>query len=138
VAYWVKIDYERKTYFIDLDRISVFACAPNGRLTFWLPASSIPIILSHQSNVEDYYKIYNYIEKLTSQSLCKNWVKLFYERQEYIIDLDQIGSFCYANRKLTFWLPESSSPIILSEDIEPDSYEKVKYFLLGKTGKPLD
>ncbi|MDY7016049.1 MAG: hypothetical protein SVX43_21115 [Cyanobacteriota bacterium] len=138
MAYWVKIDYERKAYFIDLDRISVFICAPNGRLTFWLPASSIPIILNRQSNLEAYYKIHDYIKQLTSQSLGRTWVKLFYDRKEYIIDLDRIGSFCYANKKLTFWLPESSTPIVLSEQIEPEAYEKVKDFLTQKTGKPID
>ncbi|MDY6785031.1 MAG: hypothetical protein SW833_21225 [Cyanobacteriota bacterium] len=138
MAYWVQINYERKAYFIDLDRISVFVCAPNGRLTFWLPASAIPIIISRQNDVENYYKIYDYIEKLTSQSFCKNWVKLFYEKKEYIIDLDQISSFCYANQKLTFWLPESSNPIVLSKELETDAYEKVKDFLLRKTGKALD
>lgn len=137
MAYWVKINYERKDYFVDLDRITVFSCTPNGRLTFWLPASSIPIILNRQNSPEDYYRILDYIEQLPERSLSGVWVRLLYDRQEYIIDLNAIGSFCYANNKLTFWLPDSSLPIVLSLQTEPDAYNKVRNFLLKKTGKSI-
>jgi hypothetical protein len=138
VAYWVKINYERKDYFVDLDRISVFTCTPNGRLTFWLPASSIPVILNRQSSPEDYYKILDYIEQLPARSRMGSWIQLFYDRQEYIIDLDTISSFCYANNKLTFWLPDSSLPIVLSQETEPDAYNRVMDFLIKKTGKSIN
>jgi len=137
VAYWVKIHYEREDYFIDLDRISSFVCAPSGRLTFWLPESSIPVILNRQSNSKDYYRILHYIEQIVTNSLTGSWIKLLYDRKEFIIDLNQIGSFCCSQNKLKFWLPESSIDIVLTEQSEPEAYRKVREFLIAKTGQSL-
>lgn len=137
MAYWIEINYERKKYFVDLDRIVVFATAPNGRLTFWLPASAIPIILNRQNDTDSYYRVLEYIKTLEVASLSRSWVRFFYERQEYLIDLNSIGSFCYANHKLTFWLPDSSFPIVLSQHTEPEAYEKIRHFISEKTGKSI-
>lgn len=66
---WIKIGYERNDYFIDLNRISSFACEPNGRITFWLPESTKDIIINPQSNPEAYQKLQDYIKHRTGLSL---------------------------------------------------------------------
>lgn len=68
-TYWVKIFYERNEYVINLECISSFCHEPNGRITFWLPDSSIPIIINPVSNPEAYKKVLEYIEKVTGYTL---------------------------------------------------------------------
>ncbi|MBZ8181900.1 MAG: hypothetical protein SAL07_18730 [Oscillatoria sp. PMC 1051.18] len=138
MAYWVKVKYERNEYVVDLDRISVFVVAPNGRVTFWLPDSSIPIIINRQANADDYQQVLQYVNQISSHSLMGAWVKIFYDRSEYVIDLNRISSFCYSpNDKVTFWLPDSSMPIIITKQGDPDSYTKVINFIFRKTGHSL-
>ncbi|HIK18544.1 MAG TPA: hypothetical protein IGS53_25120 [Leptolyngbyaceae cyanobacterium M33_DOE_097] len=69
MAYWIKITYDRNTYVIDLDRVATFCHAPNGRVSFTLPDSSITIIVNQQSNAETYQLILDYVEKQTGYSL---------------------------------------------------------------------
>lgn len=136
MVHWVKVNYERNEYMVDLDRLGVFSCSANGRITFWLPDSSIPIIVNRQNNQEDYQKIWDYVEHLLSPSPMGNWLKISYDRNEYLIDLDRINAFCHSpNRKLTFWLPESSIPIIISPQTDPEGYSKVIDFIHKKTGQ---
>lgn len=66
---WITLIYERNKYVINLSSISSFCASPNGRLTFWLPGSSIPIILSSQTEPEAYNRVIEFIKKHTGQSL---------------------------------------------------------------------
>lgn len=65
--HWIKFIYERNTYVVDLDRVSTFDFAENGRLMFWLPdaGGKVQIILHPKSNPEVYQQILDYIEKTT-------------------------------------------------------------------------
>ena len=65
---WIKFVFERNTYVVDLDSISSFACAENGRLMFSLP-NKVPIVIHSQSNPEAYQQVLEYIERTTGQSL---------------------------------------------------------------------
>lgn len=135
MAYWIRVNYERNEYVIDLDRLSAFACAPNGKITFWLPNSSIPIIINQQSNPEGYQQVLDYVQQVSAQSLSSSWVQVSYERDEYIIDLNRISSFCHSpSSRLTFWLPDSSIPIIINEQKDPDTYQKILDYIKRKTG----
>ena len=138
MAYWIKVTYERNEYVVDLDRLSAFACAPNGKITFWLPNSSIPIIINQQSNPEGYQQILDYIREVSAHSLAGSWLQITYERNDYIIDLNRISSFCHSNSgRLTFWLPDSSIPIIINEQKDPDTYQKLLDYVKRRTGHPL-
>jgi hypothetical protein len=137
VAYWVKLNYDRKEYFVDLDRISAFALAPNGRLTFWLPDSSIPLIFTRQANADEYYKVLDYINRITTHSLTGTWARIEYDRKEYFVDLNRISSFCHAGNKLIFWLPDCAIDIVLTEQGDPDIYKKVREFIMRKTGESI-
>ncbi|MFW6359909.1 MAG: hypothetical protein ACOC0N_11950 [Chroococcales cyanobacterium] len=135
MAYWIKVRYERNEYVVDLDRISAFACSPSGRITIWLPDSSTPIILNRQSNLNNYQQVFNYINSLLESSLVSSWARIFYDRCEYIIDLNRLSAFSYSpNKKLTFWLPDSSLPIIVTPQSDPEGFRKLVTFIEKKTG----
>ncbi|WP_445246606.1 hypothetical protein [Microcoleus sp. OTE_8_concoct_300] len=68
-GWWIKINYDRKEFAIDMSRISFFACEGNGRLSFFLPDSSTNIIILRQRNPETYQEILEYIKNTTGQSL---------------------------------------------------------------------
>ncbi|KAB8316613.1 hypothetical protein SD81_025935 [Tolypothrix campylonemoides VB511288] len=137
MAYWVKIHYERNEYVVNFERVTAFCHERNGRITFWLPDSAIPIVVNSQNNLEDYQKILDYIQHVTGLKFEKSyWVKILYERNEYIINLDSISSFCHepTNGRITFWLPDSALPIIISPVSNPDSYQKVLEYVQNTTG----
>ncbi|MFP4299013.1 MAG: hypothetical protein ACLFT0_14405 [Spirulinaceae cyanobacterium] len=135
MGHWVKLNYERKEYIIDLDRISAFALAPNGRVTLWLPDSSIPLIFSDQAEPDEYYKILNHIDKITAHSISGTWMRLECDRKEYIINLNRISSFCQAGHKLIFWLPDSGIDITLTAEANPEAYQKLQDFIHRITGE---
>ncbi|MEG4804137.1 hypothetical protein QUB63_23945 [Microcoleus sp. ARI1-B5] len=67
---WIKINYDRKEFAIDLSRISSFACEQNGRLiSFCLPDSATNIIIMREGNSDTYQKIQEYIKNMTGHSL---------------------------------------------------------------------
>jgi hypothetical protein len=135
VAYWIVVNYERNEYVIDLDRLSAFACAPSGKIKFWLPNSSMPIILNQQSNPEGYQQVLDYVQQVAAHSLSGSWIQISYERDDYLIDLNRISSFCHSpSGRLTFWLPDSSIPVIINEQKDPDTYQKLLDFIKRKTG----
>jgi hypothetical protein len=135
----VKILYERKEYVINIERVNAFCYEQNGRVTFWLPDSAMPIVINPQSNLEDYQKILNYIESVTGLQLENAyWVKILYERNEYVINLTCINSFCHeSNGRITFWLPDGTIPIIINPVSNPDSYQKVMEYVHKATGYSL-
>jgi hypothetical protein len=139
VAYWVKILYERKKYVVNFDRINAFCYEQNGRVTFWLPDSAIPIVINPQSNPQDYQKILKYIERVTGLELeDAYWVKIIYENNEYVINLTCISSFCQeSNGRITFWLPDGTIPIIINPTSNPESYQKVLQYVQKATGYSL-
>jgi hypothetical protein len=59
------------------------------------------------------------------------WIKFTYEKNTYLIDLDTIGAFSSEldNKRLTFWLPNSSQPIILIPHANSDTYKQVLDYL---------
>ncbi|MDZ7963358.1 MAG: hypothetical protein RM368_00030 [Nostoc sp. DedSLP03] len=139
MAYWVKILYERKEYVVNFERVHAFCYELNGRVTFWLPDSAIPIIINPQNNLDDYQKILDYLECVTGLELERaHWVKIIYEKNEYVINLNCISSFCHEpNGRITFWLPDGTIPIIINPVSNPESYEKVVKYVQKETGYSL-
>ncbi len=139
MAYWVKIRHERKEYIVNFERVNAFCYEQNGRVTFWLPDSAIPIIINPQANLEDYQKILDYVERVTGLELENAyWVKILYERNEYVINLNCINSFCHeSNGRITFWLPDRTIPIIINPVSNPGSYQKVMDYVYKATGYSL-
>jgi hypothetical protein len=135
----VKILYERKEYVVNFERVHAFCYERNGRVTFWLPDSAIPIVINPQTNLEDYQKVIDYIECVTELKLNHAyWVKIIYEKNEYVINLDCVSSFCHEpNGRITFWLPDGTIPIIINPASNPESYEKVVKYVEKATGYSL-
>lgn len=139
MAYWLKIFYERKEYVINFDRVNAFCYEKNGRVTFWLPDSAIPIVINPHSNLEDYQKVLQYLEQVTDVEVENaHWVKIIDDKNEYVVNLYCISSFCQeSNGRITFWLPDGTIPIIINPSNNPDSYHKVLQFVQKTTGYSL-
>ncbi|MEH1909193.1 hypothetical protein [Nostoc sp.] len=139
MAYWVRILYERREYVVNFERVHAFCYELNGRVTFWLPDSAIPIVINPQTNLEDYQKILDYLECVTGLKLDHaHWVKIIYEKNEYVINLNCISSFCHEpNGRITFWLPDGTIPIIINPVSNPESYQKVVQYVQKATGYSL-
>ena len=138
MAYWIKVNYERNEYVVDLDRISAFVCTPNGRITFWLPDSSIPLIINSHNNPECYQDVVDYINQITSHSIAAYWIKILYDRSEYVIDLNRISAFCHSSsNRLTFWLAASTIPIVINKHGDPDTYQRLLDYIKQRTGHSL-
>jgi len=126
VADWVKIPEHRQIYLVDLEQITAFIHGRNGRLSFWLPNSAIPIVLTQASNPDTYARIAAYTEHLLNTSEPQQWFKLNYDRSTYVVDLARGGSFCYGpGRKVTFWLPDAGLPVILTPQSNGPDYQAV-------------
>lgn len=135
MAYWVKIISERKEYVINLDHVNVFCCEKNGRVTFWLPNTTMAIVINPHHHPED-YQVIEYLERLEGlESRDTHWVKITYEGKEYVINLTSISSFCCeSNGRITFWLPNVTIPIIINPVNNQESYEKVLQYIQQATG----
>ncbi|MGC9505882.1 hypothetical protein [Baaleninema sp.] len=69
------------------------------------------------------------------------WIKINYERdkQVYVIDLDRISAFSLSwNSRLTLYLTESDRAIVLTEQSEPEAYQKVIDYIEKTTGYSLE
>ena len=140
VAYWSKFTYEKSTYIIDLDTISAFSSElDNKRVTFWLPNSSLPIILNPQGNQEAYKQVLDYLKKTIDRNSKGSWIKINYDRKEFAIDLSRISSFiCEQNgRLISFCLPDSANNIILMREGNSDDYQKILDYIKNTTGHSL-
>jgi hypothetical protein len=69
VAYWIKLTYDRNTYIVDLDRVTAFCHAPNGRISFALLDGNTTIIVNQQSDPKGYQTVVDYVQKRTGLSL---------------------------------------------------------------------
>jgi hypothetical protein len=137
VSYWIKINYERSTYVIDLDRISAFSSDPeNKRITFWLPNSSQPIILNPHLNTDAYIQVLEYLKKITDRNYYqKSWIKINYDRKEFSIDLNRISTFiCESNGRLSFCLPDSATTIVIHPNSNAEDYQKIQDYINHTTG----
>lgn len=138
VAYWIKINYERKEYVIDLDRVCAFSSDPNGRIAFWLPDSAFPIVINPQNNIDAHQKVLAYIQNVSRLSFDSYWIKITYERKDYAINLKGISVFCCEpNGRISFWLPDGANEIIIHPQSNPEAYEIVSTYIKQATGYSL-
>ncbi|MDF5715408.1 MAG: hypothetical protein PUP93_16370 [Rhizonema sp. NSF051] len=137
MVHWVKIHHERNEYLVNFEYVTSFRHEANSRVTFWLPNTATPIVINPQTNLKDYQTILEYLENVTELKFEKAyWVKILYERNEYVINLNYINSFCHEpqNGRITFWLPDSNIPIIINPVSNPTSYQKVLEYIQMATG----
>ncbi len=62
------------------------------------------------------------------------WLKMSYERNDYVIDLDRIAVFCHApSGKVSFHLPDGT-PIIINQQSNPEIYRLILDYVEKTTG----
>ncbi|MGL5081414.1 MAG: hypothetical protein ACRC8A_07995 [Microcoleaceae cyanobacterium] len=138
MAYWVKITDDQKQYFVNLEQVGAFCTEFNKRIKFWLPDIGQPIIVNNQSNPEEYQKLWHYLALITDQTSPTYWLKIHYERRDYIINLDRVYAFSYdQGKRITFWLPDGVEPIILNSQSYAEAYQKVQDYVERTTGYTL-
>lgn len=140
MTYWIKINYDRNTYVIDLERIGAFCRWPNGKLSFWLADGCFPIFIHAQTDPDTYQVVSNYLSKIVSVNNSHHygyWVKIDYDRHEYIINLNCVSAFCRepSSGRISFWFPNSDKQrIILHPQRDRESYHIVEDYIQQKTG----
>ncbi|MEL7037518.1 MAG: hypothetical protein AAFO04_18125 [Cyanobacteria bacterium J06592_8] len=138
MTYWIKILEDRKQYIVNLERIGAFCAEANQRIKFWLPDSGQPVVVTSQANPDVYQILQNYIDKTLSTVSPHYWIRLEYERKEYLINLDRIQAFsCDTGKRITFWIPDSVEPIILNPQTNPEAYHQIQEFIRTTTGYSL-
>ena len=138
MAYWIKISEDRKQYLVNLERIGAFCAETNQRIKFWLPDSGQPLVINEQTNPKVYQALWNYLDKIVPQMIPACWIRIEYERKEYLINLHRIHTFtCDSGQRITFWLPDGVEPIILSPQTYPDAYHQVQEYIRTTTGYSL-
>ncbi len=66
------------------------------------------------------------------------WIKIAYDRNTYVIDLDRIAGFCYTpNGRISFSLPGDSTAFIISQQSNPEAYQEILAYVEKTTGFPL-
>ncbi|MDY7019891.1 MAG: hypothetical protein SWJ54_00835 [Cyanobacteriota bacterium] len=138
MAYWIKILEDRKQYIVNLDRIGAFCAEANQRIKFWLPDCGQPVVVNSQANPDVYQTLQNYIDKTLSTVSPNDWIRLEYERKQYLVNLDRIQAFsCDTGKRITFWIPDSVEPIILNPQTNPEAYHQIQEFIRTTTGYSL-
>lgn len=67
-----------------------------------------------------------------------HWIKLTYERNNYVIDLDRIVAFCQLpNGRISFALPAANTTIVVNQQSDPDSYQAILEYIKQQTGQSL-
>ncbi|EKQ70961.1 hypothetical protein OsccyDRAFT_1270 [Leptolyngbyaceae cyanobacterium JSC-12] len=67
------------------------------------------------------------------------WLKLIYDRNTYIIDLDQVGAFCHTpNGRISFVVMDGNTTIVINQQSDPTSYQAVLDYVKNKTGMSLN
>ncbi len=54
------------------------------------------------------------------------WIKILYERNTYVVDLDSLSTFCIeTSQRVKFWIPDNSQLIVIHPQTHPDVYQQV-------------
>jgi hypothetical protein len=66
------------------------------------------------------------------------WIKLIYDRNIYVIDLDRVSSFCHSpNGRITFSVLEGTTTIVINQQSDPIAYQTILDYVEKKTGLSL-
>ena len=65
------------------------------------------------------------------------WIKITYERDICVIDLEQVTAFCHSlNRRLSFTL-SSGQAIVVNPQNDPKAHQEILDFVEKRTGHSL-
>lgn len=66
------------------------------------------------------------------------WMKLTYDRNTYIIDLDQVSAFCHTpNGRISFSVMDGNTTIVITQQADPAAYQMILDYVEKKTGLSL-
>jgi hypothetical protein len=67
------------------------------------------------------------------------WIKITYDRNIYVIDLDRVAAFCQAaNGRLSFSLPDDDITIVINPQSDPNTYRLLLNYIEKQTGYSLN
>jgi hypothetical protein len=63
------------------------------------------------------------------------WIKLTYERNIYVVDLDRVAAFCQrANGRISFTLPAGQENITITQQADPATYQTLVDYVQKVSG----
>ncbi|MDX2231526.1 MAG: hypothetical protein NW220_17955 [Leptolyngbyaceae cyanobacterium bins.349] len=66
------------------------------------------------------------------------WIKLIYDRNTYIIDLDRVNAFCHTpNSRILFSIMDGTVTIVINQQSDPVTYQTILDYVEKKTGMTL-
>jgi len=66
------------------------------------------------------------------------WLKLVYDRNTYIVDLDRVSAFCHtATGRISFSVMEGNTTIVINQQSDPVTYQAIWDYIEKKTGMSL-
>jgi Fe-S cluster assembly iron-binding protein IscA len=64
-----------------------------------------------------------------------HWIKLIYDRNTYIIDLDRVSTFCHTpNSRISFTVLDGLVTIVINQQSDPATYQIIVDYVEKKTG----
>jgi hypothetical protein len=139
VADWLSFNYERSDYWVNLHTVHTFRLAEDGRMTFWLRDSGIPIVLQAPLQPQAYARVQAHCQQLSGAIATQpppptvHWLTMAYDRAHYWVDLGAVSAYSRAeNGRITFWLPDNGQPIILHPKQDQPAYDDVVAYLVQR------
>lgn len=66
------------------------------------------------------------------------WIKLIYDRNTYIIDLDRVSAFCYTpNGRISFSIMDGNVAIVVNQQSDAVTYQAILDYVEKQTGLSL-
>jgi len=63
------------------------------------------------------------------------WIKITYERNIYVLDLDRVTAFCYVpNNRISFTLLDGTTTIVVNQQTDADAYQTLVEYVEKRTG----
>ncbi|MGI0484535.1 hypothetical protein ACN4EK_03800 [Pantanalinema rosaneae CENA516] len=67
-----------------------------------------------------------------------HWIKLIYDRNTYVIDLDRVTTFCLSNNgRISFPVMDGSTTIVINQKADPATYQALLDYIEQQTGQVL-
>ncbi len=74
-------------------------------------------------------------QEYRSQGIVAYWIKLTYDRNTYVVDLDRVSGFCHTqNGRISFAALEGTVTIVVNQQSDPDTYQAILEYIEHKTG----
>jgi hypothetical protein len=63
------------------------------------------------------------------------WIRLTYERNTYVVDLDRVAAFCQpTSGRVKFTLPDGSLTLIITQQNDPATYQTIVDYVQKVSG----